>query len=74
MSKKTYVEFARMIRSQRQRIIHTNNTLIMTRGNCDKELQEQLNTLVDELITIFKADNLKFDADKFYSACEIEKE
>lgn len=73
MSKKVINEFVRMIRSQQKRIIHTNNTL-STGGNCDKELQEQLNIILDELVTIFKNDNPKFDADKFYSACEIEKE
>jgi len=72
MTKKDFVAFARMIRKQRQRVVHTNNTV--TTGNCDKELQEQLDTLVDELCEIFQNDNAQFNRDRFVQACEIDTE
>ena len=72
MHKKNYVDFARIVRTQKQRIIHTNNT-IATGGNCDKELQEQLNSIIEELVILFKNDNPSFDTDKFLSACEIKE-
>lgn len=72
MTKKDFVTFARMIRTQRHRIVHTNNTV--TTGNCDRELQEQLNTLVDELCNIFQQDNGQFNKARFVAACEIDTE
>lgn len=70
MTKKDFVQFAKMIRTQRHRIIHTNNTI--TNGNCDAELQEQLDTLVNELCDIFASDNSQFNRAKFIQACEID--
>ena len=73
MHKKNYVEFARVVRKYKQRIIHTNNT-IPAMGNCDAELQELLNNIVEDLVSIFQNDNPAFDAYKFLSACEIKEE
>ena len=73
MHKKNYVEFARIVRKHKQKIIHTNNT-IPAMGNCDAELQELLNGVIEDLVSIFQNDNPNFDADKFLSACEIKKE
>lgn len=73
MHKKNYVDFARMIRTQKHKIIE---------GAIELKEQEQffngaekeLNIIIDELVTIFKNDNPNFDADKFLSACEIKKD
>ena len=73
MHKKNYVEFARIVRKHKQRIIHTNNT-IPAMGNCDAELQELLNGIIEDLVNLFQNDNPNFDADKFLSACEIKEE
>jgi hypothetical protein len=73
LHKKNYVEFARVVRKHKQRIIHTNNT-IPAMGNCDAELQELLNNIIEDLVELFRSDNPAFDADKFLSACEIKGE
>jgi hypothetical protein len=33
-----------------------------------------IESTINELVDIFQSDNPNFNADKFYSACEIEKE
>lgn len=70
MTKKDFVTFARMIRTQRHRVIHTNNTTLT--GNADEHLQEQLTTIANELCEIFQNDNPQFNRAKFLQACEID--
>ena len=79
LSKKVYIEFARMIRKQRHQI---ENGLLQP----DKELSienqqifetgalQGLESVVNKLLEIFQNDNPAFDADKFLSACEIKEE
>lgn len=74
MHKKDYNNFARMIRSQRHQIIKARLSTTDDEKPFMDGAEKQLSIIIDELVTIFKADNDKFDADKFYSACEIEKE
>jgi len=78
MSKKDYVMFARMIRSQKNKI---HNDVLQP----DKELSirdqqifsagalASVESLENELIQIFKNDNPSFAVDKFIKACEIEE-
>ena len=73
MHKKNYIEFARIVRKYKQRIVHTNNTISGV-GNCDAELHELLNNITDDLVVLFKNDNPNFDEDKFMSACEIKEQ
>lgn len=73
MSKKDYVAFARMIRSQRHEIKQKladaqseGEKLFLT--GCAKAVC----ITVDNLCEIFKSDNANFNADKFTQACEIQ--
>lgn len=72
MTKKDYVVFERMIRSQRheikQRLTDAQSEgekLFLT--GCAKAVS----LTVDSLCEIFKSDNPSFSADKFTQACEV---
>jgi hypothetical protein len=73
MSKRVYVNFARMIRTQKHKIIEGAIGLGEAKQFFDGA-EKELNIIIDELVTIFKNDNENFNADKFLSACEIKEE
>ena len=76
MTKKDYVTFARMIRTQRQRIMHTNNIVQVGSQalNADEALHAQLDSIAEGLADIFGNDNANFHRGKFMQACEIDTE
>lgn len=78
MHKKNYVEFARMIRKQKNKI-HND---LMQPDKVPTILEQQIfssgallaiESTVNELVDIFQNDNPAFDVNKFLSACEIEE-
>lgn len=71
MTKRDFVTFARMIRTHRQRIIHTNNTIENSTVNADKELHAQLDSIAESLADIFGNNNAQFHRGKFMQACEV---
>ena len=76
--KKNYVDFARMIRTQKQqienRLVDENQIAMGDELPFLDGAQKELSIIIDELVTIFKNDNPNFNADKFISACEIKEE
>lgn len=74
MHKKDFVTFARMIKTQRHKIAQAriekiDASIPVFCNGADKAID----IIVDELVQIFKSDNDKFDADKFYKACTIQE-
>ena len=77
MTKKDYVKFARMIRSQRHALANspkwTNQDV--TIGEEEKFLAggaKMLDILVDEMCIIFQGENPQFNTDVFIENCQIE--
>ena len=80
MSKKTYVDFARMIRAQRHKIAQayennrqpypdiTENEMFLAGAS------KQIDIILDELCILFQNDNPQFKPDQFLAACEIDTE
>jgi hypothetical protein len=76
MHKKNYVDFARMIRTQKYKI-EQERIPAQKQGSIElffDGAEKELSIIIDELVTIFQNDNPAFDADKFLSACEIKEE
>ena len=72
MHKKVYNDFARMIRSQRHKALlpyTAENQKIIVKAKC-----EQIDSILESLVTLFQQDNSQFNTEKFIKACEINVE
>ena len=74
MSKRVYVDFARMIRTQKHKIAQNIELYPKSEEKFNAGAEKMLSMIIDEMITLFQSDNPNFDADKFLSACEIKEE
>lgn len=77
MSKKHYVDFVRMIRSQRHKVnFETDSDLAA--GELQLTIRQvrhdQIDAFVNSLCDLFESDNPQFQAHKFIAACEIDTE
>lgn len=82
MHKKVYVDFARMIRSQRHKAaqiyhnlqsqIHEDNYL--NDVSYVNGIFDSISDTVEKLAVMFAQDNSQFNAEKFMKACEIDTE
>lgn len=67
MNKKDYVSFARMIRTQRHKVIVNH-----PKSNPISEAQLlQIELLIHAMVELFQSDDPKFNAEKFIKACQI---
>ena len=70
MTKKDYIKFAALLQKARMNI--EKNTLEKDYTSTESYLlQKQIDYLRDDMITMFMADNPRFDGVKFAKACEV---
>ena len=72
MHKKVYKDFARMIRSQKNKAI-AEFRIAPSHPALPAKL-EQITQIENELVFMFQSDNPQFNAEKFIDACTIDTE
>lgn len=72
MNKKVYVDFARMIRSQRHKAVLASQDKTLMEGYAIG-LDTQITRFTESLCELFQNDNPKFNADKFMQACKLDQ-
>ena len=74
MHKKNYVDFVRIVRTQKHKIAQNIELYPKSEAQFNAGAEKMLSMMIDEIVILFKNDNPSFDADKFLSACEIKEE
>lgn len=76
MNKKDFVQFARIIRTQRQKAIHQTDSGIQPEVSLMVRTirLDQIDSFVNSLCDLFESNDPQFQAHKFIQACEIDTE